>query len=115
MCLLSRVFTLALALWVMAPLVIIPWSQDPGLLHKAAQELEHRHVLQQMTFYVDAGELNSGLHGCAADTLPTKQLSCPLVGSLRFFFDIVLARKQPQSVWTDRYDSVPFEQEAAWA
>lgn len=72
----------------MAPLVIISWSQDPGLLHKAAQELEHRHVLRQMTFYVGAGELNSGLHGCAADTLPTKQLSRPLVGSLRFFLTL---------------------------
>lgn len=109
MCLLSRVFKLALALWVMESLVIISWSQDPGLLHEATQELDHRCVLQDMAFYMAAGDLNSGLHGCAADTLPTKQLSSPPCGFVKIFFDIVVARKQPQSVWTDRYDSVPFE------
>lgn len=88
MCLLSRVFKWALALWVMESLVIISWSQDPGLLHEAIQELDHRHVLRHMAFYMGAGDLNSGLHGCAADTLPTKQLSSPPCGFVKIFLTL---------------------------
>lgn len=44
-----------------------------------------------------------GRHSTHQATLP------PPYGFIKIFFDIVVARKQPQSVWTDRYDSVPFE------
>lgn len=44
-----------------------------------------------------------GRHSTHQATLP------PPCGFIKIFFDIVVARKQPQSFWTDRYDSVPFE------
>lgn len=54
----------------------------------ANQELGLQVCAATRGFYMGAGELNSGLHGCAAGTLPTEQAPHEFVMA----FDIVVAR-----------------------